>query len=501
MQALRVIPIFGLVLLLLSCAKPTAAPAPASTPTSMPSRVHKCSGAGQWFPADPEKLTKMVDTYLAQAERKIEAEPVAIIVPHAGYVFSGQVAAYAYKQIEGMSYDVIVVIGDTHTGAGSSTIAVYTEGAFETPLGLVPVDAETAQIIVAPDERIARDLPAFASEHPIENQLPFLQRVCKELKIVAIVFRESSLENARILSDALVKALAGKKALIVASTDLSHYYPYQEACELDEITLNAILSMDPQKVVESSQLCSMGATLTAILTASQWQANQATVLKYANSGDTPFGGRQQVVGYGAVMFWRGEGGSSSFVIPTSVSPPELAPLSPSEREKLLGIARRTIAQFLESGAVPTFTVIEPGLLQERGAFVTLNKHDQLRGCIGHLTADCPLFLTVQRAAIGAAINDARFPPVTLDELLDIEIEISVLSPLERVGCTCQIEVGKHGLLIVNGRNQGVLLPQVATEQGWDRTEFLRGVCRKAGLAEDAWKEADLYIFTAEVFSE
>ena len=148
-----------------------------------------------------------------------------------------------------------------------------------------------------------------------------------------------------------------------------------------------------------------------------------------------------------------------------------------------------------------FTPTEPGLLQERGAFVTLKKHGQLRGCIGRLIAEGPLYLTVQRVAMEAAVNDARFPPVTPDELPEIEIEISVLSPLEPVEDISQIEVGKHGLLIVKGGHQGVLLPQVATEQGWDRKEFLRGVCRKAGLPEDAWKDAKLYIFTAEVFGE
>ncbi len=495
---------------LLACAAPSLTP----RPTSIVGQIHHCSGAGQWFPADPEKLRKMVDAYLDQAERRVEAEPIAIVVPHAGYVFSGQVAAYAFKEVEGADYDVIVVIGDTHTGAGSSAIAVYTEGAFETPLGLVPVDGEVAQAIVAADERISRDLPAFANEHPIENQLPFLQRVCTKLKIVPIVFREPSLENAQILSRALVKALAGKKALIVASTDLSHYPSYEDALKVDAATLAAVESMDPQQLLDTADeymkkgipnlvtcFCSRGALLTAMLTAPKLGANQVTVLKYANSGDTPFGDRRQVVGYGAVMFWQGERGPSSFAVPTSVSPPQPAPLTPSERGKLLKIARQTVAQFLEAGVAPMFTPTEPGLLQERGAFVTLKKHGQLRGCIGRLIAEGPLYLTVQRVAMEAAVNDARFPPVTPDELPEIEIEISVLSPLEPVEDISQIEVGKHGLLIVKGGHQGVLLPQVATEQGWDRKEFLRGVCRKAGLPEDAWKDAKLYIFTAEVFRE
>jgi len=478
--------------------------------------VHRCSGAGQWFPADPDELAKMVDAFLAQVER-VEGEPIAIIVPHAGYAFSGQVAAYAYKQVEGVDYEVIVTIGDTHSGMGSNEIAVYPTGAFETPLGSVPVDGEVAQAIVAADERIAFDPEAFDYEHPIENQLPFLQRVCKGFKIVPIVFREPSLENAQVLSDALIKALAGKKALIVASTDLSHYPPYEDALEVDAATLAAIEAMDPQRLLDTADeymakgipnlvtcFCSRGAALTAMLTAPKLGANQVTVLKYANSGDTPFGGRDQVVGYGAVMFWKGASGGSRFIMPSAPSPPEgFTSLTREEQDKLLLIARRTIAQFLESGTVPQFEVAEPGLLQQRQVFVTLEKGGQLRGCIGRMTADMPLHLAVQYAAIAAAVNDPRFPSVTSGELEGIEIEISVLSsPMEEVGNINQIEVGRHGLIVAKGDASGLLLPQVATEWGWDREEFLRQTCLKAGLPEDAWqKGAKVYAFTAEVFGE
>jgi len=507
-----------LFLLFSSCAAPGATPSPSpeaiAQPSPTPSEIHRCSGAGRWFPADPDELAKMVDAYLTQAERKVEAEPIALIVPHAGYVFSGQVAAYAFKQIEGLRYDVIVIIGDTHTGAGSSPIAVYAKGAFETPLGLVPIDEEVAQALVEADERIAFDRPALAHEHPIENQLPFLQRVCGDFKFVPIVFREPTPENARLLSEALVKALAGKKALIVASTDLSHYPPYDDAVRVDAKTLEALVSLDPQALLRATEeplkegipnlvtcMCSRGAVLTAIMAAKKLGADRATVLKYANSGDTPFGDRRQVVGYGAVMIWKGEA-EAGFSLPTPTAPPEPSSLSPQEQEKLLDIARRTIAQFLESGTVPAVEATEPGLLQERGAFVTLKKRGQLRGCIGYLTAEGPLYLTVQRAAIAAATGDPRFPPVTPEELGDIEIEISVLSPIEPIEDVNQIEVGRHGLIIVKDRHQGVLLPQVATEEGWNREEFLRAVCRKAGLPEDAWKEgAKLYVFTAEVFGE
>jgi AmmeMemoRadiSam system protein A len=203
------------------------------------------------------------------------------------------------------------------------------------------------------------------------------------------------------------------------------------------------------------------------------------------------------------MFWRGEGNLASFTISAPPSPPqEPVPLSSEEREELLVIARQTLTQFLETGAIPHIEVSEPNLFQERGAFVTLKKQGELRGCIGNLVPQRPLYLTVQNVAISAAINDPRFSLVTRKELKDISIEISVLSPIEPIADVSEIEVGRHGLIIVKGQNQGVFLPQVATEQNWDRDELLRQICLKAGLPEDAWQDgAQFYVFTAEVFGE
>jgi AmmeMemoRadiSam system protein B/AmmeMemoRadiSam system protein A len=520
--------VLAMVLLVVACAGPTATPAPtetlepavALTPTAMPtpSEVRKPAVAGQFYPDDAEQLSTMVDTFLAQAEElgAEHPEPIAIIVPHAGYVFSGQVAAYAFKQIEGVDYEAIVVVGTNHSAPGFRQVSVYAEGAFETPLGLVPVDTELAQALIAADERIVFDRSVHQDEHSIEVELPFLQKLYSGHAIVPVIVGEPSPENCQALSDALVKVLAGKKALIVASSDLSHYPSYDDAYRVDMATLAAIETMDPQQLTETisqymsegipelyTLCCGEGPIRVAMMAAKKLGANQAAVLKYANSGDSPFGDRDQVVGYGAVMFWKGKENLTGFVTSALSSPPqELASLNSDEREKLLVIARQTIAQFLETGTVPLFEVSEPNLFQERGCFVTLKKHGELRGCIGNLVPTRPLYLTVQNVAISAAINDPRFPPVTREELKDIDIEISILSPIEPIADVGEIEVGRHGLVIVKGQNQGVFLPQVATEQNWDLDEFLRQICLKAGLPEDAWKEGtQLYVFTAEVFGE
>lgn len=186
-----------------------------------------------------------------------------------------------------------------------------------------------------------------------------------------------------------------------------------------------------------------------------------------------------------------------------IAPSEEGTLTPQEREELLRLARNTIEGYLKDHRIPPYRTDNPHFLRPGGAFVTLKKRGDLRGCIGYIYSERPLYETIQQAAVAAATQDPRFPPVRLSEMAEITIEISLLSPLERVRDVNEIVVGKHGLLIRRGYYQGLLLPQVAPEQGWNREQFLEGVCYKAGLPADAWKDpaTELYSFTAEVFSE
>jgi len=189
--------------------------------------------------------------------------------------------------------------------------------------------------------------------------------------------------------------------------------------------------------------------------------------------------------------------------PSPSADPEPETLTPEERAELLHLARDTISTYLQKRKVPSYETDNPHFLRAGGAFVTLRKHGQLRGCIGHIISDRPIHETIREMAVAAAVQDPRFPPVRLDELEEITVEISLLSPMEPVTDVNRIVVGTHGLLIRQPPYQGLLLPQVAPEQGWDREEFLQGVCYKAGLPRDAWRdpETELYSFTAEVFGE
>jgi len=490
--------------LLPSCAPqhtPTAAPSPtaAYTPTIAASDIRPPAAAGTFYPDDPAQLQEMVDSLLGQTQQ-LPQEPIALITPHAGYVFSGAVAAAAFKQLEGRRYEAIVLLGTNHYAAGFQRIAIWPSGAYSTPLGLLPVDSDLAQSILAADpQHIVADRGVHLAEHSIEVELPLLLRACGAVPFVPILIGQPSWENCQALSTALAKALRGKKALIIASTDMTHYPSYDDAVQVDTATLLAIQSFDPQAVVENSKrwlsrgvanlyctLCGEGTVLTAMMAAKELGANRVTVLKYANSGDTPYGDKNQVVGYGALMFWK----------------EETTMLNAEEKATLLRMARETLQQYLINGTMPQYQVNQPALKQTSGAFVTLKEKGQLRGCIGNMWSSQELYRTVQEMAIAAATGDPRFPAVSKEELAEIEIEISVLSPLQYVHAMEEIEVGRDGLYITLGPYSGVLLPQVATDWGWDREEFLREVCLKAGLPADAWqKGAMLYRFSAQVFGE
>jgi AmmeMemoRadiSam system protein B/AmmeMemoRadiSam system protein A len=507
---------------------PTTRPSqtPGLTSTPKPGDVHWPEGAGRWYPADPSSLQATVDDYVGQAEMEpIPGRVVAVIVPHAGYLYSGAVAGYAFRALReaGCAGHTIAVIGDSHSGNGSAEIAVWAAGAFETPLGRTPVDEEVAQALVAADKRIEFDRKAFQLEHPVENQLPFIQTVCPGARLVPIVIRQPSLENAQILADALVEAFGNQPALVVASTDLSHYHTYDEARKMDEVALQAIVSLDPQAVADSPRrctelglgggdpltMCSQGAVMTALIAATQMGADRATVLHYANSGDVAIGERDQVVGYGAVALWQASSQpinqQVTFTLPPSQ--PENAgvlPISSEAQKELLALARRTAEQFLATESLPAFETDDPALLQPMGAYVTYEKEGELRGCLGRLEGDRPAYLNVQYAALAAALGDPRFPAITAEELNELTLEITLLQPMHQVQSPEEIQIGRDGVLMRVGEKDGALfLPQVPLEQGWDLKDTLLNLCRKAGLPDDAWQRPDahFYVFAGQWFGE
>jgi AmmeMemoRadiSam system protein B/AmmeMemoRadiSam system protein A len=427
----------------------------------------------------------------------VEGDILALISPHAGYGFSGETAAFGYKLIQNKPYKTVVVIGPSHY-FGFSGVSVYPEGIFRTPLGDLTIDKEFTQQLLNQDKEIFFEPRAFAKEHSIEVQLPFLQKVLSGFKIVPIVMGDCTLETCKKLSGLLKQAIGNRKdVLIVASSDMYHGYDYEETEVTDNLTLSYLKNMDAEGLYYGLregkfQLCGGFPVVTTIILAKELGHDKLKVLKHTNSAVVT---AKMVKGLWTV-------GYGSCAIDQEKK--EVPMLNKNQRKRLLEIARSSIETYLKTGKKLQVTETDPVLLKEMGAFVTLHERGELRGCIGNLIGSQPLYLTIRDMAVEAAVGDPRFPPVELAELKSIEIEISALSPMQRIDDPEKIQLGVHGVLVRRGFNSGVFLPQVATETGWSREEFLSNLCaHKAGLSPDAWKDksTEIYIFTAEVFSE
>jgi AmmeMemoRadiSam system protein B/AmmeMemoRadiSam system protein A len=465
--------------------------------------VRKPAVAGTWYPEDPSDLRKMLDTFFENAKKPpVEGEIVGLVSPHAGYVYSGLIAAHSYKQVVGKQYDAVVVVAPSHRDhfRGAS---VFTGTAYETPLGRIPVDRELAADLLSQDGILHAGWEGHRTEWSLEAQLPFLQYALGSFRLVPIVLAEWDWETCRRVGEAVARACRGKSVLLVASTDLYHGYSYDECHARDAQTLRAIEEFDAEKFNrglnrEEYQACGGGPVTVVMVAAKQLGAEKAKVLAHTTSGDVTGQRSGYVVGYGSVVFYRPEGGGRE----QKKVGIELG-LTNEDKRTLIELARKTIEARVKGQPFPKIEVSSPRLLEARGAFVTINKHGMLRGCIGYVLPIKPLWETVMEMAEAAALRDPRFPPVSPDELPDLEIEISVLTVPKEIQDIREIEVGKHGIIIERGFNSGLLLPQVATEYGWDRITFLEHTCRKAGLPPNAWKEKGtvIKIFSAEVFGE
>jgi len=464
--------------------------------------------AGLWYPGSPKELRSELDGYLRDAEvGKIEGEVIGLVAPHAGYRYSGAIAAYAYKAVMTAKVDTIVIVGFTHRRYLPGRIAVFTDKSFVTPLGEAPIDMDISKKLIAYDRRIQELPEAFKDENSVEMQIPLAQEAIKGSRMVLISIGDQRIENCRLLADALYDVLKDEKDFVMlASTDMCHYLPYDAAVKKDKETIALIEKFDPDALYFGSLkkrhelMCGYGAVYAVMSASKKLGADKVQVLKYANSGDTS-GMKDKVVGYMSAAFIKAAAGGTEQGVTKKEGQ---GMFDQKQKKELLKIARDTIAHYLATGERLDVEVDDEALKQDMGAFVTLHEHGQLRGCIGHMAATGPLYLTVRDMAIAAATEDPRFPRVTADELDDIDIEISALSPMREIDDYNEIEVGKHGVMVRMGWNSGVYLPQVATETGWSRDEFMNSLCaHKAGIPADAWKTGgcEIYVFTAEVFGE
>lgn len=496
--------------------------------------------AGSFYPNDPYVLKMQVEDYLNNANFLDINNIKALICPHAGYIYSGQVAAYSYKQIINKKYDSIIIISPSHSEF-FDYVSIFDGDAYSTPLGRVNVDKKRSKLLTESSPYIRFSDKGHNDEHSIEVQLPFLQQIFGEFDFIPVVIGSQTRQNIHGIGKAIGEAFKGENVLVIASTDLSHYHPYGEAVILDKQVEKLVEKFDIDDLEEeflksNIEMCGGGPVAAAMIAAKILGANKALILKYLNSGDVS-GERKAVVGYLAAALFEdkiingddkemdikkekindknpSDKNSSAETRTTKESinnslqedvSEDITSMNLNKKEKiiLLEIARESIKSTI-LGIKPNIPTINDVILNEKcGAFVTITINGKLRGCIGNIRAVNPLWETVKMMAKEAALNDPRFYPITARDIKNIEIEISVLSPFKLINNLNEIKVGKHGLFIKKGFYQGLLLPQVATDYNWDRTQFLKETCNKAGLYENSWqkKDCEIYIFSATVFSE
>ncbi|MBN2225476.1 MAG: AmmeMemoRadiSam system protein B [Deltaproteobacteria bacterium] len=466
------------------------------------SKVRPPAVAGAFYPDDANDLRAMIEQFLAEAPAvTVGGRSIAVIAPHAGYIYSGKTAAAGFKALAGTAYDTVIIIGPSHHYSFDGA-ALYADGPYRTPLGDVILDADMIDSIVKSGEHITKNPLPHLPEHSVEVEIPFLQVVLGDFAIVPVVMGSVSMASCEELARAISESVGGKKVLIVASSDLSHYHSRKEGRELDGVFRNFLEKNDPEGLYDAlitrkTEACGGGPVVTALMAARALGSTRVVVTKYDDSG-TETGTTGAVVGYiSAVVYGRGGP-------PAGMGDDPGTRLTAADKKKLLAIARKTIECELSGKDIPDFTNNSAALSRPGAAFVTLTNGGELRGCVGYIEPVYPLFETISLAALGA-VYDLRFylDPVTKEELKEIDIEISVLSELKPIKSVDEIVIGKHGLVIRRGGRSGLFLPQVPVEQGWDLDEYLEKICYKAGLMPGDWKKEDarLSVFTADVFSE
>jgi len=487
----------------------SAPSAEAATSTNRLLRVRAPAVAGLFYPAEAPALARMVDGFLASAPPHYVPRLKALVCPHAGYPYSGPTAAIACKTLAGRGIQTVVILGPSHY-AGFLGASVPDVDAYQTPLGTVPLSAKVQQLIkTGPfvleakgqvkrptwSRQSAKPAPAVGEdtpdtwEHSVEVQVPFLQRVLKDFSILPAVLGDVDSEQA-------ARALAGvldDNTVIVASSDLSHYHPYDEAKDLDNHCIRAILELDGN-MLNTQEACGKLPILTLINLA-RLKGWKAQLLDYRNSGDT-VGEKSGVVGYAAIAFYE----------------PASEHYATSERKYLLGLARRTLSCVTTNPALSGFEVnardLPPKLAGTKACFVTLRENGELRGCIGHILPQEPLYQAVVDNARNAATRDSRFPPVQPGEAEKIKIEISVLTEPQPLNFNSpedllnKLKPNEDGVLLQIGSRGATFLPQV-WEQLPDKAEFLNHLAQKAGCAPNDWRGRNVNVSTyhVEAFEE
>jgi len=475
--------------------------------------------AGKFYPGDRTALTGMIQGFLDKAAGERIERLRGLVCPHAGYEYSGQTAAFSYKQAQGRNYRTVIVMAPSHHSLFEGAYIAPVSG-YKTPLGVAPLSSLAATLAgkapfsSKPPFRMARAVGAARPdqfEHSLEVQIPFLQHILKDFKLVPIVFGE--VEPAAV-AKALLPFL-DEQTLVIASTDLSHFHTDEEARALDSACIKAICNLDAESL--SKQEACGRAPILALVELARQKGWKTQLLDSRNSSAVT-GDKSNVVGYSAIGFFEKGGaamGSSTADVKDATKNTAAADgagnqFSASERQWMLKLARNTLNEVVNRRNMPEVAEKEaPEKLRENGAcFVTLTIGGDLRGCIGHIVAIEPLYKAVADNARSAALEDYRFNPVQPEELKKIHIEISVLTKPEPLAFNGpedllkKLQVNKDGVVLKVGGRGATFLPQV-WEKLPDKVDFLNHLSQKAGMPAAAWREpgTQVSIYHVEAFEE
>ena len=483
-------------------------------------KIRSSSLAGSWYERNPEVLSSQIDTFLENVPKDaVKQDIIGIIAPHAGYAYSAQTAAYAYKCLKDSDINRVIVLASSHYSVFNG-IAITDATHFETPLGIIEVDIDTVNAL-SKNPVFEQNENAHGKEHSLEIQLPLIQKILKNFKIIPLIVGNLD-ENDNKTAARLISKYLDDKTVIVASSDFTHfgarfdYIPFDNNIKenlkiLDMGAIDKIKAHDTEKFLE--YIYKTGATICgyrpiALLLEILPKDSGAELLKYTTSGELT-GDYHNSVSYASIVFTGKFENKKEDEIMENKTPEEQGNeeeyLSKDEQEFLLKLSREILNTFVETKKIPDFHTNEelnPKLKGKAGVFGTLTKFGQLRGCIGYIQPIEALYKAVIKNTINAAVHDTRFVPVNKDELSDIDIEISVLTPPKKVSGYEDIIIGKHGMILEKFGRSAVFLPQVAIEQEWDLATTLTHLSYKAGLPGDAWREGTTFlVFTAQVFGK
>jgi|WetSurMetagenome_2_1015567.scaffolds.fasta_scaffold00001_167 MEMO1 family protein len=469
--------------------------------------------AGSFYPSDKDSLKQDLVRLFSDCKKPGEVLKIrAIISPHAGYVFSGKIAASAFSTVpKSARYENIFLIGSSHVMAFEGA-SVYNTGDFITPLGKITVNREIGDKLKKDNDVFNFPVTAHLKDHCLEVQIPFIQYYFETTpRIVPIIIGTTNTSTIRKIADALRPWFTAEN-LFVISSDFSHYPSNENANIVDNKTAGSILTSDPAAFLATlkknsaaridglaTSMCGWTSGLTLMYLAGE---NSDLVFKkvdYCNSGDSRYGNKDEVVGYNAIVLTDKRSETKN-----SQKPEEEFSFSQKEKDILFEIARSSIKSILYDGK--KYSVAEDkmpdALMRPLGAFVTLKINGTLRGCIGRFVSSEPLCKVVSESAVSSAFEDTRFHTLTKEEYPKVDVEITVLGPRKKINSIDEIKLGKHGIYIKKDFRAGTMLPQVPVEYGWTLEEFLGYTSRdKAGIGWDGWKDAEIYIYEGLVLEE